>query len=327
VLREIDNRTRLVELKSQNDQALNEVFEGVREVAFLGFPAHENVGDSMIALGAFDYFAGHDIAVRYLGAGMSADLEWLREWSRRSGTAVVHIGGGNFGTLWPGEHAFRLATIAALPDARIIQLPQSLHFSDERRSEETRATVSRHSNYSLLVRDRQSLSVAQKFGVPATLAPDMAFRLPMLKRHESEVDVLVLSRGDREARGKQLEGIETPNVRVTDWVRSHRPERALNRLVCKLDGRRAMTGTLAAYLAGHRLRRGNRVLSAGKVVVTDRLHVHILCLLLGIPHALADSIDGKVFALRDAWTASMDGVALITEDQPVQAAIESLGLI
>jgi len=327
VLREINNGARLAELKAQNDKALNEVFTGVREVAFLGFPAHENVGDSMIALGAFDYFASHDIALRYLGAGMSANLEWLREWSSRPGTAVVHIGGGNFGTLWPREHDFRLATIAALPDARIIQLPQSLYFSDERSAEATHATLSRHSNYSLLVRDRQSLSLAVTFGIPGMLAPDMAFRLPMLKRHESEVDVLVLARGDREAKGQQLDGIERFNVRVTDWVRSHRPERVLNRLVSNLDGRRATTAKLAAILAQHRLRRGNRVLSAGKVVVSDRLHVHILCLLLGIPHALADSIDGKVFALHEAWTASMDGVALITRDQPVQAAIASLGSI
>jgi pyruvyl transferase EpsO len=38
------------------------------------------------------------------------------------------------------------------------------------------------------------------------------------------------------------------------------------------------------------------------VVVSDRLHGHILCLLLGIPHVALDNRHGKLRAFRDAWT-------------------------
>ena len=51
-----------------------------------------------------------------------------------------------------------------------------------------------------------------------------------------------------------------------------------------------------------RLIRGLRILSAGKVVVTDRLHAHILCLLMNIPHVLLDNSYGKVNNFVDTWT-------------------------
>jgi pyruvyl transferase EpsO len=49
--------------------------------------------------------------------------------------------------------------------------------------------------------------------------------------------------------------------------------------------------------------RGLRLLSAGHVVVTERLHGHVLCLLAGIPHVVLDNSYGKVRAFVEAWTA------------------------
>ena len=61
-------------------------------------------------------------------------------------------------------------------------------------------------------------------------------------------------------------------------------------------------------LAQHRLRRGLAVLESGSRVVTDRLHAHILCVLLNTPHRLLDDSDGKNRAFVDAWTAEYDGL-------------------
>ena len=61
----------------------------------------------------------------------------------------------------------------------------------------------------------------------------------------------------------------------------------------------------AAYdvQARRRLRVGCRLLARGKVVITDRLHAHVLCLLLGIPHVLLDNNYGKVRRVHETWTA------------------------
>jgi exopolysaccharide biosynthesis predicted pyruvyltransferase EpsI len=40
-------------------------------------------------------------------------------------------------------------------------------------------------------------------------------------------------------------------------------------------------------------------------VITDRLHGHILCALLGIPHVLVDDRYGKVGSFFSSWTSDL----------------------
>jgi pyruvyl transferase EpsO len=47
-------------------------------------------------------------------------------------------------------------------------------------------------------------------------------------------------------------------------------------------------------------------------VVTDRLHAHILCCLLDIPHFVFDSLGGKVSAFHATWTQDNTNTQLIT---------------
>ena len=60
-------------------------------------------------------------------------------------------------------------------------------------------------------------------------------------------------------------------------------------------------------LAEERTQRGLRILSRGRVVITNRLHAHLLCLIAGIPHVVCDTANGKVFAHRDTWLVRPDG--------------------
>jgi pyruvyl transferase EpsO len=55
-------------------------------------------------------------------------------------------------------------------------------------------------------------------------------------------------------------------------------------------------------MAQGNLRAGVRILESGRVVITNRLHGHILSLLLGIPHVLLDTEQGKLSSFFDTWT-------------------------
>jgi pyruvyl transferase EpsO len=50
------------------------------------------------------------------------------------------------------------------------------------------------------------------------------------------------------------------------------------------------------------LQRGINILSAGHLAITDRLHGHIISILLGLPHALIDDAFGKIGNFARAWT-------------------------
>jgi pyruvyl transferase EpsO len=58
--------------------------------------------------------------------------------------------------------------------------------------------------------------------------------------------------------------------------------------------------------AQQRFRRGVRQLSRARAIVTDRLHVHIVSLLLGRPHAVLDNSYGKVRNFMSAFTGGSE---------------------
>src|SRR3546814_10452775 len=65
----------------------------------------------------------------------------------------------------------------------------------------------------------------------------------------------------------------------------------------------AQRATRQQRRAEWRFQRGLAMLAAGELVVTDRLHAHILSLLLDIPHVLPDNSYGKVAGFADQLTA------------------------
>jgi exopolysaccharide biosynthesis predicted pyruvyltransferase EpsI len=75
-------------------------------------------------------------------------------------------------------------------------------------------------------------------------------------------------------------------------------------------GRDRLALRAASYQAAARARvlRGRRLLSSGRMVITDRLHAHFLSLLLAIPHAVLDNSYGKLGRFLEAWTGTAAGV-------------------
>jgi pyruvyl transferase EpsO len=57
-----------------------------------------------------------------------------------------------------------------------------------------------------------------------------------------------------------------------------------------------------AVAARSRVLRGVHHLSRARAVITDRLHAHVFCTLLGIPHVVLPSADGKIVNLLETWT-------------------------
>jgi exopolysaccharide biosynthesis protein PssK len=275
-------------------------------VALVDFPRYENVGDHMIWLGELAILRalGRDDPV-YTCDLATYDPKLLR---RRLGKGTICLsGGGNLGDLWPKHQLFRERVILDFPDNRIVQLPQTIYFGESESLERARDVFRAHSNLTLLVRDEESLDVARdQLQTPATLCPDAAFALgPLPRVAEPKRDVVWLRRSDKES----AETSHAPNgIVVADWLahqdlRGERIRKVLARLM-----RKAPTAFRGLISSGYeprsrqRLRAGCSLLSSARVVVTDRLHAHILCLLLGIPHFLLDNNYGKIRGFFDRWT-------------------------
>ena len=284
------------------DDVLRPLLAGTDSVALLGFPNYANVGDSAIWLGTIAYLRSLGIArPRYVCD--DATYRPARLAKRIGAGTILLQGGGNLGDLWERHQLFRERVIDACRDSPVIQLPQSIHFQDRTALARARTVFDRHPNLTLLVRDRQSLAIARnEFRARSVLCPDLAFWLGQLPRSHASQDAVWLARSDEEAATAAQPPADCPITKV-DWLTERAPQLALARWL----GRRALLPSWTyEWLARQRLQRGLRLLNAGRVVITDRLHGHILCLLLGIPHVLLDNSYGKLRSFYETWTRECD---------------------
>jgi len=295
----------IADLQLQFDAELADLIPG-DSVALLDCPVSANVGDSAIWLGETTWLEKAGKGVRYCCTVGSFDEDAFRRTAREA--PILLNGGGNFGDIWRHHHAFRERIIDRFHDRRIVQFPQSIHFRDESRADETARIIERHPDFVLLVRDHPSLEFARrKFQCEVRLAPDAAFNLGPLHPNAPVVEVLALLRTDEE-RGA---GRASPaGFAMEDWLDESRLRSRAAALLGLASG--AMRGPEQARLSRYdavartRLRRGIDQLSRGKVVITDRLHGHILSTLLGLPQALLDNEYGKIGRFLDAFTGGSD---------------------
>lgn len=263
--------------------------------ALIDFPDHANVGDSAIWLGE----------IRMLRAITGRDPDYVASWdgfdlkafcaASPDGVLFLH-GGGNLGDIWPHHQRFRERILSDVRDRRIVQLPQSIHFRAPDGVAPFAALVAAHPDFHLYVRDRPSLTIARRhWCCPVDLAPDSAFALGPRQRTEPDCDILMLMRTDDERVTHDPADLEDGDDRViVDWLDDGELPLARSGDT-RADHYRA--------LATARVERGLATLSRGRRIVTDRLHAHILAVLLDIPHVALDNDYGKLSAYIDAWTA------------------------
>jgi exopolysaccharide biosynthesis predicted pyruvyltransferase EpsI len=283
-------------------------------VAILDFQDSHNPGDAAIWVGAHRLVRRLGGRVTYVATLASFDAERCRRAT--DGGVVVLAGGGNFGDVWPAHQRHREAVFTALRDRPVVQLPQSLELRSDAARERARRAVAGHPDLHLLFRDRRSWETARDlFDANVVLSPDMAFELTDLPHGPATHDLLAVARDDRE-RGDDLRSAALARgIEVMDWPGDRWQPRArtlavfaATRMLGRADRSLAASRRLTAprvplYLAAatRRVMRASTLLSARHAVVTDRLHGHILCELLGVPHVALDPPNGKVSTLHDTW--------------------------
>ncbi|MGM9484246.1 polysaccharide pyruvyl transferase family protein [Roseateles sp. NT4] len=291
---------------------LNQVVDASMPTAVLDFPDYGNVGDSAIWLGEVRYLERIRAKVHYSSDIFFYNEEVLRR--RMPFGQVLLTGGGNFGTIWTENQAWREAVIERLRDYRVVQLPQTLQFTDERARDRVAARIARHPDFTLMVRDVRSQNIAEKeLGARTILCTDGAVMLGgELVRKPASVDILVLARSDKEVSGGGLTNFQIPGrtVAITDWLEepgtsTRSTARFWKRVAHSSLGSQGFIQRKQwkhlNLLAAERIQRGVDILSQGKIVVTDRLHAHIMSTLLGIPHVVLDNNYGKIHGFINCW--------------------------
>merc|ERR1712093_248373 len=153
-----------------------------KHVAILGYPSHENKGDSAIWVGEKVLLAALGIETVYQASWMTYTSTALEAAAKKHPDLLVLLhGGGNLGDLYPWEMDGRLKVVEQFHNLPIRFFPQSIHFEDPQRMLQVRDRLARHPDLIIVVRDVPSLQKANDVFAPAGIAikyaPDAAFMI------------------------------------------------------------------------------------------------------------------------------------------------------
>ena len=293
------------------DREIGALLEPGSPVALVGFGSR-NPGDSAIWEATRSTLGRLGIPLAYA----SPDLPEYAERSLRRAHpdgAVLLAGGGNLGTLYPPLQARREQILRELDDRPVVQLPQSIHLDRAGAGARTGEAMRRHPRFTLLVRDGASQAIAERdLGVPARRCPDLAVTLPAPARAHASGSILWLARADHERSG--VLPSSAADVVVVDWMRSQSFLLESGWKAARLVGlgKPRASRRLSLRLATLRTRWALRLVAGAAVVVTERLHGHILCLVAGVPHVLVPDAKGKLLDFAETWGTLGPGVAVAT---------------
>lgn len=314
---------RFSRFKAELDAILDEELGRPERVGVLDSPYDANVGNHMMWLAICDYLHERGIKVAYSSHASTFDEAAMQ---RAIGDApVLFLGGVTVSRLWPHHADLKRRVARAFRKNRLLSLPATMIFADEEDKQLAGQIFDDHPNVTLLARDPFSCEQA-KGAFPSSIkiktAPDLSFRLQQqpLKSKPTH-DILWLARDDIEGTGYR----PPSDVKVFDWT--HRLREDVPRIWAPLRLARGLSTArkkprMAALHApldlsvawlwergsAEALRYGNVTLDTGKVLVTDRLHPHVLAALRRQPVVLLPDKFGKNRVVHQYYTGNIDNV-------------------
>lgn len=354
--------TTVKDVKIQLHKALKNI-PNFHSCALLDYPSHYNVGDHLIWLGNLFYITHERKAkIDYVADRRSFSDDDLLKHSK-DGPILLH-GGGNFGDIWPRHHEFRERIVDKYRNRQIIVLPQTVYFSDENKLKESAKIFNRHPDVTIFARDSVSYEILSKAFWKCSIfkAPDMAFQLTevckrkLTKPHRGRI--VYMSRTDHEIDNRfnpekpDFEGVEVDDWSSFKWIRKT-PENWVyfpGRVRLIRDGWQKGIKTPKEWLSRQNwmwlhpcsvyldnvykphlqraswelMHSGMYQLQSYELVITNRLHVHILCLMLDIPHIVLPGSYYKISSFCSEWTSDILGHKLLEKPMNIPEALEDL---
>ena len=275
---------------------------------FCDLPEHDNKGDVAITISEFIItkklnieIVGYCFYKSCTGADVSAIRKMIDEKNYDISKIIILLHGGGNLFAWPKMDGIRMRIFSIFKGFQFLLLPQSI--SIPQRSLETGEAdkitqrYQKQTNLTMLMRDQTSFMKANELQlVPREkifLVPDSAFQLgPMPITLSPTYDILWLRRGDSEKITYEIPEVpEYVSFRAEDWIHfTNSP------------------GTTAWENCQLKIQKGFDFLQRGRVLITDRLHGHILSTMLNIPHVIFDTKYRKLRNFHETWTRGMSNI-------------------
>ncbi len=325
----------LDQIQDETLHVLSELLVRGQRVALVDFPNHENSGDALIFLGQLRYLERLGVQVGYIADGSRYSPDDLR--SLVPDGPILIQGGGNFGDRWDYMQELRERVINDFPDRQILQLPQGIDFHEGPKLERAQKILGAHPDLTLLIRDHAGVARTRELFPTAKVifCPDMAFGYGKVKSDSMDYDAVILRRNDSES----LEGAERFTMHPAeshidlDWGLTglakikdrlfHVPGAVTKRVPALAVPLHSIQQKAYKAIAENNVRHAVRILSKGRLIVTNRLHATVLAALMGKSVVAMDNANGKISAIIGDYLGRMPGVRYAPSVKEAEALVDS----
>lgn len=265
------------------------LFELDRPPAFILFnsPDYGNLGDHAIAYAERRFFRKLFPNIEFIEISCEQYIKenLLIQNVIQKEDILLISGGGYLGSLWLWLEDLTKNIVAQYKENKILILPQTIYFEDNRLGESERKSLKEvfdsSNDLTLMLRDQASYQLAEELfdkKVKKLLVPDLVLSLEH-KKSSSRFGSFICMREDREAIGVDSDIVY--EIMDKTGLRPEKISTVLEDTIC-LSNRKEYVEEML-----------NRI-SGARVVVTDRLHAMIFCAITDTPCVVFDNVSGKV---------------------------------
>lgn len=312
----------MLDLKYKLNMILDHI-EDKNNVVFVDFPLHYNVGDLLILKGALSFFDENGVKINNIYSTYNASIQKIKSKINKQTTILFH-GGGNFGDIYPVHQELREDYVSEFKDNKIIILPQTAYFGDCVKLEKSKKIFKQHNNVIMFARDEKTYELFLEFSEKTYLVPDMAHNLyGKLNVFTGEKkQKLYFLRKDVEV-GFMQEKILSNNevMDYFDWddiiLKNDKNFLGIINRIVKINEKLncdfldKFIFIMWNWKITKLINKFSLFFSSYDVVVTSRLHGHILTCLVDSESKLLDNSYGKNSSYYKIWTSELENTELL----------------
>lgn len=313
----------------------NEIFKKLeplmrKNCVLLNTPDHINIGDQLIWQGEIDFLESIGIKPKY-----STSLYYFDWRPFTKDTLILLHGGGNFGDIWEFHQEFRMKVIEKYPENDIVVFPQSVQYNSTDKIKEDAKRFASHSNVTICARDQYSYDLLKKYYSNAIImVPDMAFCMDISKwkKGKPKKQKLLLKRVDREISSK-FDYANYTSFSQRDWptydntvfnfsLRVYEKiVRTFGKYFLSKKSKDTTFGIKLILDRDYLIQKGFDFISSYELVVSTRLHGHILSLIMQVPTIMTDNDYGKNSRFYNTWLKDIPESQLVLNDDELKDAL------
>lgn len=222
---------------------------------------------------------------------------------------ITITGGGNMDDAYPTLDDARLFVVKKFPNNKIVCFPQTVFYSDSskgnRRRKNSRKVYTEHRNITLFAREKDSYKRMKDYfpDVDIRISPDIVFYINRILPNMERKGAICCLRSDKE---KNIDdGLQE---KITQYVKNYfKNVKFVDTVDVPLEmcSEEKYITTLNEFLMQ---------IKSARLVVTDRLHCLIFCVITGTPCVVLDNSNHKVRSIYETWLMDTGYVKLLYEN-------------